>query len=129
LNAAGNAGLDRTGVALNVSQRELRAPISGTHGAVRMILWNLRDGVSEAEMEGIVKAGHAILTQIPGVEGLSFGLAHESEVRHRYVVLIYFRDMDAVAAYDADPRHHAYVNNEFAPILADELVLTYALKL
>jgi hypothetical protein len=44
-------------------------------------------------------------------------------------MLIYFRDMDAVAAYDADPTHHAYVNNEFAPILADELVITYALTI
>jgi hypothetical protein len=96
-------------------------------GAERIVLWNLREGISETDVQRIIEHGRDILTHIPSVESLSFGSTAQSGARYQYYVRMCFRDLEAVRDYDADPAHHQYVNDEFAPIVADEMVLTYAM--
>lgn len=97
--------------------------------AERIVLWNLKEDVSEAQLQRIIARGRDILTGIPSVECLSFGIATQLDTRYRFYVRLQFQDLEAVAAYDADPAHHRYVTDEFAPIIADKIVLTYAMQI
>jgi hypothetical protein len=76
----------------------------------------------------MVGHGHAILSSIPGVESLSSGVAVQPDARYQYYVRMRFRALDAVADYDEDPGHHQLVDDDFAPLLADRMVLSYALR-
>lgn len=94
----------------------------------RVVLWNFREDISEAEKQRIIDQERTVLTKIPGVENLSVGMAVRPEERYRCYVVIRLTDRAALAVFDADSTHQAYVNDEFGPSLADELVLTYEMQ-
>ena len=111
-----------------MSQSAANTDITSTRSLERIVLWNLREGVSEAENQRVVDRARAVLAIIPSVESLTFGIATQPEAQYQYYVLIRFPDLDGMAAYDADPTHHTYVNNEFFPIVSDSLVISYRMQ-
>ena len=94
--------------------------------AERLIIWNLRDDVSDQEYQRVVDLGLDVLAKIPGVTSVSFGIGTH-DPRYRYYMRIRFRDFAPVAVFDSDATHIDYLRNSFAPILAGEVDFTYAI--
>ena len=98
-------------------------------GAVeKVVLFNVREGVSEAACIAMAERGRAMLGTIPGVERVSIGVAVKPDARYRYCALLRFRDADVIAIYNAHPTHDAFLHQEWEPIVADVLPIEFAMR-
>ena len=93
----------------------------------RIILVNLKDGVSEEQFDVVAKHGQILLGAIPGVEVVSLGVALNPDASHRYLVRLRFRDLDALKVYETHPNHTSYGLQEWLPIINDEILNDYTI--
>ena len=93
----------------------------------RIILVNLKEGVSEEQFDGIAQHGRELLGAIPGVEVVSLGIACNSGASHRYLVRLRFRDLDALKVYESHPNHTTYGLQEWLPVITDEILNDYVI--
>ena len=91
----------------------------------RIILVNIKDGISEAQFDIVAQYGKELLGAIPGVEQVSFGTALHSDVSYQCYVRIRFHDADALQIYETHPNHAAFGLQEWLPIIADEILVDY----
>ena len=101
-------------------------PNSAEHHAVeRVILVNIKDGVSEKQLEIVAQHGKELLGAIPGVEKVSFGMALQAGASYQCYVRIRFQDSDALKVYETHPNHAKFGLEEWLPIIADEILVDY----
>lgn len=93
----------------------------------RIILVNLKEGVSEEQFNIVAQHGRELLGAIPGVEIASSGIALNSDASHRYYVRLRFRDLNALKVYGTHPNHTTYGLQEWLPIITDEILNDYAI--
>ena len=93
----------------------------------RIILVNLREGVSEAQFNLVAQHGRELLGAIPGVELVSLGIALKVDASRRYYVRLRFRDLNALKAYETHSNHTTYGLQEWLPIITDEILNDYAM--
>ncbi len=91
----------------------------------RIILVNLKAGVTEELFNVIAQHGRELLGAIPGVEVVSLGIALKDGASHRYLVRLRFRDLDALQVYETHPNHAAFGLQEWLPIITDEILNDY----
>ncbi len=93
----------------------------------RIILVNLKEGVTEEQFNTIAQHGRELLGAIPGVEVVSLGIALNDNASHRYLVRLRFRDLNALQIYETHPNHNTYGLQEWIPIITDEILNDYAI--
>jgi Stress responsive A/B Barrel Domain len=98
-----------------------------TQAIERIILVNLKEGISEEQFNIVAQHGREALGAIPGVEIVSLGIALNSGASHRYLVRLRFRDLDALKVYETHPNHATYGLQEWLPIISDEILNDYAI--
>ena len=93
----------------------------------RIILVNLKEGVSEEQFNIVAQHGREMLGAIPGVEIVSLGIALHQDASHRYLVRLRFHDLDALKIYETHPNHTTYGLEEWLPIITDEILNDYTI--
>jgi len=93
----------------------------------RIILVNLKEGVSEEQFNLVARHGRELLGAIPGVEVVSLGIALNDNASHRYLVRLRFRDLEALRVYETHPNHTTYGLQEWLPTIADEILNDYVI--
>ena len=93
----------------------------------RIILVNLKEGVSEEQFNLVAQHGRELLGAIPGVEQVSLGIALHADASYRYRVRIQFHDLHALQVYETHPNHTTYGIQEWIPIIADEILNDYVI--
>ena len=93
----------------------------------RIILVNLKEGISEEQFNVVAQHGREVLGAIPGVEIVSLGIALHAEASHRYLVRLRFKDLDALKVYETHPNHATYGLEEWLPIINDEILNDYTI--
>ncbi|MGZ9226639.1 MAG: Dabb family protein [Anaerolineales bacterium] len=93
----------------------------------RVILVNIKAGISETQLNIVAQHGKESLGAIPGVEQVSFGTALHVDASYRCYVRIRFHDADALQVYETHPNHAAFGLQEWLPIIADEILVDYVM--
>jgi hypothetical protein len=93
----------------------------------RIILVNLKEGVTEEQFNTIAQHGRELLGAIPGVEIVSLGIALKPGASHRYLVRLRFHDLDALQVYETHPNHAKFGLEEWLPVISDEILNDYAI--
>jgi hypothetical protein len=91
----------------------------------RIILANPISNVSPEQMADVIESGQVLITAIPGVEFMSFGMALDADMPYRWYVRIRFRDEQALQAYQIHPNHTDFGVQQWLPIIADQVVIDY----
>ncbi len=105
-------------------ERQVKGPAT----VERVILANPRADVSEEHLAEVVEAGRVLLTAIPGVEEMSFGMSLAADATYRWYVRIRFRDEQALAVYQTHPNHTNFGAQQWLPVIADQMVLDNRLQ-
>ena len=115
----------------------MHEPISGAPSAPqptedttveKVVLFNVREGVSELECQGMAERGRELLGQIPGVERVSFGIAVKPDARYRYCALLRFHDPSVIAIYNAHPNHDTFLHQDWDPMVVEVIPIEYAMQ-
>ena len=93
----------------------------------RIILVNIKEGVTEEQFNLIAQRGREFLGAIPGVEVVSLGIAFKADASHCYLVRLRFRDFNALQVYETHPNHATFGLQEWIPIIKDEILNDYAI--
>jgi hypothetical protein len=93
----------------------------------RIILVNLKEGVSEEQFNVVSQHGREMLGAIPGVEIVSLGIALNTNASHRYLVRLRFRDIEALKVYETHPNHAKFGMEEWVPVITDEILNDYGI--
>jgi|RhiMetdeSRZDD1v2_1073273.scaffolds.fasta_scaffold2772648_1 stress responsive alpha/beta barrel protein len=101
--------------------------VAGVQAIERIILVNLKEGVSDEQFSIVAQHGKDLLGVIPGVEVVSAGMALHTNASHRYYVRLRFRDFNALQGYETHPNHAKYGLLEWLPIITDEILIDYAI--
>ena len=96
-----------------------------TYAVERVILVNIKEGISEKQLEVIAKHGKELLGAIPGVEKVSFGMALHTDASYQCYVRIRFQDVDALKVYETHPNHAKFGLEEWLPLIANEILVDY----
>ena len=94
----------------------------------RIILVNLKEGVSEEQLNSVAQHGREVLGAITGVEIVSLGIALHQDASHRYLVRLRFHDLEALKVYESHPNHASYGLQEWLPIITDEILNDYTIS-
>lgn len=94
----------------------------------RIILANARPDVPAEKLAAVAEAGRSLLSEVPGVEHMSFGIAQAPEAAYRWYVRIRFRDAAALQVYETHPNHTTYGAEQWLPVIADQIVIDYELQ-
>ena len=94
----------------------------------RVILVNIKEGISETQLDIVAQHGKELLGAIPGVEQVSFGLALHAGAYYQCYVRIRFHDSDALQVYETHPNHAAFGLQEWLPIITNEILVDYAMS-
>ena len=88
----------------------------------RIILVNIKEGISETQLDTVAQHGKELLGAIPGVEQVSFGIALHANASYQCYVRIRFHDGDALQVYETHPNHATFGLQEWLPIIANEIL-------
>src|SRR5713226_713210 len=94
----------------------------------RIILANPRSDVPEEHLAAVAAAGRVLLSAIPGMEHMSFGINQDTDAPYRWYVRIRFRDAAALQVYETHPNHTTYGAEQWLPIIVDQIVIDYDLQ-
>ncbi|WP_036270127.1 Dabb family protein [Meiothermus rufus] len=81
-----------------------------------------------SEVRQMARQAREVLTQIPGVQGLTFGQAVAREARYRYLLVVTFENEAVIPLYRDHPLHQAFANQVFRPLAPDRITTDYALE-
>ena len=94
----------------------------------RVILVNIKEGISETQLDIVAQHGKELLGAIPGVEQVSFGTALHADASYQCYVRIRFHDSDALQVYETHPNHATFGLQEWLPIITNEILVDYAMS-
>jgi fructose-bisphosphate aldolase class II len=69
-----------------------------------------------------------VLSTIPGVTDVRFGVAVEESARYRYLFDIGFADESVVETYRTHPVHVRFAEEQFRPLAQDRITTDYRLE-
>jgi hypothetical protein len=93
----------------------------------RVILVNIKVGVSETQLDIIAQHGKELLGEIPGVEQVSFGIALHTDASYQCYVRIRFHDANALQVYETHHNHATFGLQEWLPIITDEILADFGM--
>ena len=98
-----------------------------TRAVERVILVNIKEGISETQLDTVAQHGKELLGAIPGVEQVSFGTALHTDAFYQCYVRIRFHDAGALQIYETHPNHATFGLQEWLPIIANEILVDYVM--
>jgi hypothetical protein len=93
----------------------------------RVILVNIKEDISETQLDIVAQRGKELLSAIPGVEQVSFGIALNADACYQCYVRIRFHNVDALQVYETHPNHATFGLQEWLPIIANEILVDYVM--
>ena len=93
----------------------------------RIILVNIKDDISEAQLDIVAQYGKELLGAIPGVEQVSFGIALHTDASYQCYVRIRFHDANALQVYETHHNHATFGLQEWLPIITDEILADFGM--
>jgi stress responsive alpha/beta barrel protein len=94
----------------------------------RVILVNIKEGISETQLDIVAQHGKELLGAISGVEQVSFGIALHADASYQCYVRMRFHDSDALQVYETHPNHATFGLQEWLPIITNEILVDYAMS-
>ncbi len=90
-----------------------------------LIVFNIRKGAAAEECLEMAEEGRVVLSQIPGVLHVSFGVAMEDDARYKYSFVIDFADASVIESYKHHPLHVRFADERFRPLCPDRMTTDY----
>ncbi len=115
-------------MAEHVDQPTPTSPRITTQALERVILANPRTDVPQEHLAAVAEAGRILISAIPGVEHMSFGIALAADAPYRWYVRIQFQDAQALQRYETHPNHTTFGVEQWLPIIADQTVTDYHIQ-
>ena len=94
----------------------------------RVILAAPRSDISQAQADTAIEAGRELISAIPGVELISFGITLNSDVSYPWYVRIRFRDDEALKVYETHPNHLNFGVQQWLPIIKEHISTDYRIQ-
>ncbi len=94
----------------------------------RVILANPRTDVAQEHLAAVAEAGRVLISAIPGVEAMSWGVSPSTDAPYQWYVRIRFRDEQALQTYETHPNHTNYGVQQWLPIIANQIVIDYRIQ-
>lgn len=94
----------------------------------RIILDKPHADVTQEQLATANTVGRELLLAIPGVEEVSFGVALSSDEPFQWYVRLRFRNEQALQTFDSHPNHINFVEQYWAPLLAEHQGRDYRLE-
>jgi hypothetical protein len=91
----------------------------------RIILDRPRPDVTIEQRDAAAELGRELLSAIPGVEDVSFGVALSADEPQQWYVRIRFRDEAALDVFEGHPNHLDFVEQLWGPLLAEHAARDY----
>lgn len=73
----------------------------------------------------MAREGRDVLTQIPGVLGVSFGEAVAPNASYRFVYVVEFEDESVIERYRHHPVHVRFADSRFRPLAPDRITTDF----
>lgn len=105
-----------------------KQPGTDSQAVERIILARPRSDVPQEQLDAVIELGRELITAIPGVEQMSFGIAMAGDTSHPFFVRIRFRDRQALQAYETHPNHLTFGAAHWLPVIADQTVTDYLIQ-
>ena len=83
--------------------------------------------VPQEQVLAMARRAQRVLSAIPGVTDVRFGMALEESARYRYLFDIGFADESVVETYRTHPAHMRFAEEEFRPLAQDRITIDYRL--
>ncbi|MCY0886409.1 MAG: Dabb family protein [Firmicutes bacterium] len=90
-----------------------------------LIVFNTRPDVPEAVCHDMASRAREVLTRIPGVRGVSFGVADAPQPAYRYLLVVEFAHQDVIRSYRDHPLHGTFADHMFRPLAVDPITMDY----
>ncbi|GEM_PF-2012299 len=94
----------------------------------RVILANPRPEVTQEHLAAVAEAGRVLISAIPGVKRIAFGLALANDAPYRLSVRILFQDDQALQTYESHPNHSNFGVQQWSPIIAEQIIADYRVQ-
>jgi len=94
----------------------------------RIILAIPHDNLSQEQVDAAIESGRVLISAIPGVELISFGIALASDASHPWYVRIRFRDDEALQVYETHPNHVTFGVEQWLPIVKEQITIDYRIQ-
>jgi fructose-bisphosphate aldolase class II len=82
----------------------------------------------QEQVSAMARRAQRVLSAIPGVTDIRFGVAAEESARYRYLFDIGFADESVIEAYRTHPVHVRFADEEFRPLAQDRITTDYRLE-
>src|SRR5258706_338064 len=94
----------------------------------RIILAIPKSDVLEEQVDAVIESGRMLISAIPGVELISFGIALAPDESRRWYVRIRFRDDEALQDYETHPNHVTFGVEQWLPIIKEQITTDYRIQ-
>ncbi len=94
-----------------------------------LIVFNAAAGVSDDQCLAMARRARKVLTQIEGVNGLSFGVAVTPSAQYRYLLIVEFAGEEVIDRYRDHPVHVEFANGVFRPMAPHRITTDYKMVL
>jgi fructose-bisphosphate aldolase class II len=90
------------------------------------IIFNIREGMTHEECVSIMALGKQQLSLIPGVTGITSGIAvNGDQAKYKYYFVVDFADESVIESYKYHPIHVRYADDYFRPMAQDRITTNY----
>jgi len=90
-----------------------------------LIVFNAAPDILEEECRKMAEEAREVLTQIPGVTGVSFGVAVSPQARYKYLLIVEFSGEEVIGSYYPHPLHVSFADRRFRPLAVDRITTDY----
>jgi len=94
----------------------------------RIILATPRSDISQAQIDAAIEAGRVLISAIPGVELISFGITLNENASYPWYIRIRFSDEAALQVYETHPNHINFGVQQWLPIIKEQITTDYTLE-
>jgi len=95
-------------------------------GVRHVVLFRWRAGVTDAQVESVAQALHALRGKVPEIRDYRFGAdIGVNDGNHDYAVVADFDSIDDYVTYRDHPDHRAVVADVIAPLLDSRVAVQY----
>lgn len=90
-----------------------------------LIIFNTPPDVAEETCLAMARQAREVLTRIPGVKDVSFGIAVAKQAAYRYLLIVEFAGEEVIDSYRDHPVHVEFANTVFRPLAPDRITTDY----
>ncbi|MFC5466409.1 Dabb family protein [Lederbergia graminis] len=90
-----------------------------------LIVFNIREDATHEECIEMLEKGKRVLSEIPGVLGVTYGTAVAENAKYKYTIAVDFRDRSVIETYRDHPIHVEFADEHFRPMAVDRITTDY----